>query len=45
MVFDSVSSHIDDVLTINPYVNVFAFEGFNVYQKDWLTYSCGTDKT
>ena len=45
MVFDSASSHIDEVLTINPYVNVFAFECFNVYQKDWLTYSRGTDKT
>ena len=39
-VFDSISSNIDDVLSINPSANVFAFENFNVYHKDWLTYSC-----
>ena len=44
MVFDSISSNIDDVLSINPFANVFAFEDFNVHQKDWLTYFGGTDR-
>ena len=42
-VFDSVSSNIDEVLSINPSANVFLFGDFNVYYKDWLTYSGGTD--
>ena len=42
MVFDSVSSNIDEVLSINPSANVFVFGDFNVHHKDWLTYS-GTD--
>ena len=44
MVFDSISSSIDDVLSINPSANVFAFGDFNVHHKDWLTYSGGTDR-
>ena len=43
-VFDSVSSNIDDVLSINPSANVFIFGDFNVRHKDWLTYSSGTDQ-
>ena len=43
MVFYSISSNIDQVLSINPSANVFVFGDFNVYHKDWLTYSCGTD--
>ena len=43
-VFDSVSSNIDEVLSINPSVNVLVFGDFNIYHKDWLTYSGGTDK-
>ena len=43
-VFDSISSNIDEVLLINPSANVFVFGDFNVHQKDWLTYSGGTDK-
>ena len=43
-VFDSNSSSIDDVLSINPSANVFIFGDFNVYHKDWLTYSGGTDR-
>ena len=43
-VFDSISSNIDEVLQINPSPNVFVFEDFNVHQKDWLTYSGGTDR-
>ena len=37
-VFDSTLSNIDEVLSINPSANVFAFGDFNVYHKDWLTY-------
>ena len=36
-VFDSISSNIDEVLSINPYANVFVFRDFNVHLKDWLT--------
>ena len=42
-VFDSISSNIDEVLSINPSANVFVFGDFNVHLKDWLTYSGGTD--
>ena len=38
MVFDSVSSNIDEVLSINPSANVFVFGDFNIHHKDWLTY-------
>ena len=44
-VFDSVSSNIDEVLSINPSANVFVFGDFNVHHKDWLTYSGGTDRS
>ena len=44
-VFDSVSSNIDEVLSINPSANVFVFGGFNVHHKDWLTYSSGSDRS
>ena len=44
MVFDSISSNIDEVLSINPSANVFVFGDFDVYHKDWLTYSGGTDR-
>ena len=43
-VFDSTSSNIDEVLSINPSTNVFVFGDFNVHHKDWLTYSGGTDR-
>ena len=43
-VFDSISSNIDEVLSINPYVNIFVFGDFNVHHKDWLAYSGGTDQ-
>ena len=42
-VFDSVSSKIDEVLSINPSA-VFLFGDFNVHHKDWLTYSSRTDR-
>ena len=44
-VFDSISSNTDEVLSINPSANVFAFGDFNVHHKDWLTYSGGTDRS
>ena len=42
MVFYSISSNIDEVLSINLSA-VFVFGGFNVHHKYWLTYSGGTD--
>ena len=45
MVCDSILSNIDEVLSINPSVNVFLFGDFNVYYKDWLTYSGGSDRS
>ena len=42
-VFDSVSSNIDEVVSINPSANVLVFGDFNVHHKDWLNYSGGTD--
>ena len=44
-VFDSISSNIDEVLSINPSANVFVFGDFNVHHKDWLIYSGGTDRS
>ena len=43
MVFDSISSNVDEVLSINPSANVFVFRDFNVHHKDWLVYFGGTD--
>ena len=43
VVFYSILSNIDEVLSINPSVNVFVFGDFNIH-KDWLTYSGGTDR-
>ena len=45
MIFDSISSNIDEVLSINPSADVFVFGDFNVHHKDWLTCSGGTDKS
>ena len=44
LVFDSISSDIDEVLLLNPSAYVFVFGSFNVHDKDWLTYSGGTDR-
>ena len=44
-VFNSISSNIDDVLSINTSANMFVFGDFNVHHKDWLTYSGGTDRS
>ena len=42
-VFASISSNIDEVLSINPSANVFVFGDFNIHHKDWLTYSGRTN--
>ena len=44
-VFDAVSSIIDNIFSINPSTNVFVFRDFNVFHKDWLTYSGRTDRS
>ena len=44
MVFDSISSNVDGILSINPSANVFVFGDFYVQHKDWLTHSTGTDR-
>ena len=41
-VFYSISSSIDEVLSINPSA-VFVFRDFNIHHKGWLTYSGGID--
>ena len=43
-VFDSISSNIDEVLSINPSAYVFVFGDFNMHHRDWLSYSGGTDR-
>ena len=45
-VFDSISSNIDEVLSINPSrsTDEVLLINFNVHHKDWLTYSGGTDR-
>ena len=42
--FFSISFNIDEVLSINPSANVFVFGDFNIYHKDWFTYSGWTDR-
>ena len=44
MVFDSISSSIDEVLSINPSGHVFVFGDFNIHHKDCVTSSGGTDR-
>ena len=43
-VSDSISSNIDEVLSINASTNMFVFGDFNVHHKDWITYSGRTDR-
>ena len=45
MFFDSISLNINEVLSINPSVNVLVSGDFNIHHKDWLTYSGGTEKS
>ena len=44
-VFDSVSSNIAEVFSVKPSANLFIFGDFNVFHKDWLTCSGGTDRS
>ena len=41
-VFASISSDIDEVLSINQSAIVFVFGDSNVHHRDWLTYSGGS---
>ena len=45
MVFDSIPSNIDEVLSMNPSANVFVFGDFLVNYKDCLAYSGGTGRS
>ena len=43
-VCDSISSNIDEVLSVKPSANKFVFGYFNLHHKDWLFYSGRTAK-
>ena len=43
-IFESISSNIDEVLSVNPSANVFVFGGISVHHKDWKICSGGTDR-
>ena len=43
-VFYSISSNIDEVLSINLSAKVFVFRDINVHHKVWITCSVGTDR-
>ena len=42
-VFDSISSNIDEVFSINSSANMLLPGDFNIHHKDWLIYSGGTN--
>ena len=44
VVFDLISSNIEEILSINPSASVFVFGDFKVQHKDLLTYSGETDR-
>ena len=44
MVFDSISSNRDEVLSINPSADAFVFGDFNAHHKEWVTYSGANDR-
>ena len=44
MIFYSISSNIDVVLSITPSANAFVFGDFNTHRKSWFTYSGITDR-
>ena len=44
VIFDLISSNINEVLLINPSANLFVFGDFNIHHKEWLTYSGATDR-
>ena len=45
IIFCSISSNIDKVLSINTSANVFFFGDFNVHHMDWLAYSGRADRS
>ena len=45
MLFDAISFNIAEVLSIRSHADGFVYGDFNVHHKDWLTCSCGTDKS
>ena len=42
---DSISSNVDEVLSVCQSAHVLVFGDFNVHHKDWLTDSGGTDRS
>ena len=44
IVFDTISSNTEKILSINLFANLFVFGGLNIHIKDWLTYSCKIDR-
>ena len=42
--FDSISSNLNEVFSINAFANVFVLGDFNIHPKKSLTYSGGTDR-
>lgn len=42
MVFDT--SNINEVISVNRFVDVFVFGDFSIHHKNWLTYSGGTGR-
>ena len=44
MVFDSILSNIDEVLSANPSPNVFVFGNLNAHHEDRLNHFGGTDR-
>ena len=44
-VFNSISSDIDEVLSISPSANIFVFGDFNAHHRDWIAYSGGADRS
>ena len=44
LIFEDVQSNIDQVLSINPSINVFTFGEFNIHHKEWLIYFGRTDR-
>ena len=42
--FDTISSNINKVLSINPFANMFVFRDFNVLHKECPIYSGGADR-
>lgn len=44
-VFNTISCNINEVISISLSVNVFVIGDLNAHNKDWITYSSGTDRS